>query len=86
MIPARQRLEAGDRTVFQPHDRLIQDGDFLALDGAAQFALQRQPVGFSRAHRGLVDVDAVAADPLGMIHRKLGVLDDLVGELRLRIG
>ena len=60
--------------------------DFLALDGAAQFAFQRQAVGLARAHRRLVDVDAVAADALGMIHRKLGVLDDLVGQLRLRIG
>ena len=57
-----------------------------ALDGAAQFAFQRQAVGLARAHRRLVDVDAVAADALGMIHRKLGVLDDLVGQLRLRIG
>jgi len=39
-----------------------------------------------RAHRGLVDVDAVAADPLGVIHRKLGVLDDFVGERNVRIG
>ena len=85
MIPARQRLEAGDRAIFQPHDRLVQDGDFLALDGAAQFGFQRQPVGLARAHRRLVDVDAVAADALGMIHRQLGVLDDLVGQLRLRI-
>ena len=86
MIPARQRLEAGDRAVFQPHDRLVQDGDFLALDGAAQFAFQGQPVALARAHRRLVDVDAVAADPLGVIHRQLGVLDDLVGQLGLRIG
>src|SRR6202043_4088664 len=40
MVPARQGLEACDRTVFQPHDRLVQDGDLLPLDGAAQFALQ----------------------------------------------
>ena len=79
MIPARQGLEAGDGAIFQPHDRLIQDGDFLALDGAAQFGFQRQPVGLARAHRRLVDVDAVAADALGMVHCQLGILDDLFG-------
>jgi hypothetical protein len=36
MIPARQRFEAGDGAILQPHDRLVQDGDLLALDGAAQ--------------------------------------------------
>ncbi len=86
MVPARQRLEAGDRAVFEPHDRLVQQADLLALDGAAQFGLQREAVGFPGAHRRLVDVDAVAADALGVIHRKLGVLDDLLGQLGLRIG
>src|SRR5207248_11100604 len=81
----RQRLEAGDRAVFEPNDRLVQNGDFLTLDGAAQLAFQRQAVGLAGAHRGLVDVDAVAADALGVIHRKLGVLDDLLRQLRLRI-
>ena len=40
MIPARQRLEARDRAVLEVHDRLIKDGDLVALDGAAQFGLQ----------------------------------------------
>ena len=36
VIPAGQGLEAGDRAILQPHDRLVKYGDFLALDGAAQ--------------------------------------------------
>src|ERR1700761_2241544 len=71
MIPARQRLEAGNGAILQPHDRLVQDRDLLALDSAAQLALERQAVGLARAHCRLVDVDAVAADALGVIHRKL---------------
>ena len=41
--------------------------------------LQREPVGLARAHRGLEHLDAVAADALGVIHRKLGVLEHLLG-------
>ncbi len=41
---------------------------------AAQFGFQRQAVGLARAHRRLEHLDAVAADALGVIHRKLGVL------------
>jgi len=47
--PSAPSLEAGNRAILQPHDRLVQDGDFLALDGAAQFGFQRQPVGLARA-------------------------------------
>ena len=36
MIPAHQRLEAGDRAVLEPHDRLVEDRDLLALERAAQ--------------------------------------------------
>ena len=83
MVPARQRLEAGDRAVFEPHDRLVEDGDFFALDGAAQVRLQGQPVGLARPHRRLEHLDAVAAAALGVIHRKLGVFEDLLAALRL---
>ena len=86
MIPARQRLEAGDRAVLQPHDRLVQHLDLLALDGAAQFRFHGQPVGLARAHRRLEHLDAVAADALGVIHRQLGVLEHLLGAVRLAFG
>ena len=85
MVPARQRLEARDRAVLQPHDRLVEDRDLLALDGAAQLRFEREPVGLARAHRGLEHLDAVAADALGMVHRELGVLEDLLAAVRLRV-
>ena len=44
MIPARQRLEAGDGAVLQPNDRLVEDLDLLALQRAAQFGFERQTV------------------------------------------
>ena len=86
MIPARQRLEAGDGAILQPHDRLVQHLDLLALDGAAQFRFHGQPVGLARAHRRLEDFDAVAADALGVIHREFGVLEHLLGAVRLAFG
>ena len=86
MIPARQRLEAGDGAILEPHDRLIEDGDLLALERAAQLGFERQPVGLARPHRRLEHLDAVAADALGVIHRELGVLEHLLGAVRLAVG
>ena len=83
MIPARQRLEAGDRAILEPHDRLVEDGDLFALDGAAQIRLQGQPIGLARPHRRLEHFDAVAAAALGVIHGKLGVFEHLLAALRL---
>ena len=59
--------------------------DLLALERAAQFRFQRQPVGLARAHRRLEHLDAVAADALGVIHRELGVLEHLLGAVRLAV-
>src|SRR5262245_9516183 len=36
MIPARYRLKARDRAVLEPHDRLVADGDLLALERPPQ--------------------------------------------------
>ena len=85
MVPARQRLEAGDGAVVEPHDRLVEDGDLVALDRAAQIGFDRQPVGLARAHRRLEHFDAVAAAALGVIHRELGVLEHLFAALRLAV-
>jgi len=51
--PSAPGLEAGDGAILQPHDRLVQYGDFLALDGAAQLGFQRQPVGLAPRIAGL---------------------------------
>ena len=83
MVPARQRLEAGDGAVLEPDDRLIEDGDLLALERPPQIGLDRQAVGLARAHGGLEHLDAIAADALGVIHREFGVLEHLLAALRL---
>ena len=75
MVPARQRLEAGDRAILEPDDRLIENRDFLALERPPQIGLDRQPVGLARPHRGLEHLDTIAAVALGVIHREFGVLE-----------
>ena len=41
MVPAQQRLEAGDGAVLQPHDRLEEDLDLAAVERPAQIGLER---------------------------------------------
>src|SRR3974390_2491835 len=86
MIPARQRLEAGNGAILEPHDRLVQYLYLLALDGAAQFRLHREPIGLARAHSRLEYLDAVAANALGVVHRELGILKRPRGAVRLVFG
>ena len=83
MIPARQRLEARDRAIVEPYDRLVQDRNFVAFDRPPQIGFERQPIGLARPHGGFEHVDAVAAKSLGVIHRELGVLEPFLSALRL---
>jgi hypothetical protein len=75
MIPAHQRLEAGDLGILEPHDRLVDEGEFLALDGAAQVRFDLQAVGAEGAEGGAERLDAVAAGLLGPVHGKLGIVE-----------
>ena len=42
MIPAHERLEAGDGSVLEPHDRLVEHLDLLALERAAEIRFERE--------------------------------------------
>ena len=57
--------------------------DLVALERAAQVGFHREAVALARAHRRLEHLDAVAADALAVIHRKLGVLQHVLLALRL---
>ncbi len=74
VIPACQCFEPCNGSILQPHDRLVEHLDLLALDGTAQFGFHRQAVGLARTHGRLEDLDAVAANTLGVVHRQFGVL------------
>ena len=86
MVPAQQRLEARDRAILQPHDRLVQHRHLVAFERAAQIGLHREAVALARAHRGLEHLDAIAADALAVIHRKLGILQHVFLALRRAVG
>ena len=79
MVPAQLALEARDGAIFETHDGLEEHADFVAVEGAAQVRLQRQPVGALRGHGGLEDFDAVAAEALGVGQRDLGFLQHVFG-------
>ncbi len=85
MVPSRQRLEAGDGAILEPHDGLIEDGNLFTLDRPPQIGLDRQPVGLARAHGRGEYVDAIAADAFGVIHREFGVLEHFLAALRLAV-
>ena len=78
MVPAHQRLEAGDGLVLQPHDRLVEHLDLLAAERAAEIRFERREVAAVLAERRPERLDAVAAEPLGVIHAHLGVPDHLL--------
>ena len=87
VLPAQQRLEAGDGAVLEPHDRLVGERELLALDRAAKVGFELQPVGADRAEGRPERLDAVAAEALGLVHGELGVLDHVLGgRLRRRPG
>src|SRR5438477_13199950 len=85
MIPAHERFEASDRAILKPDDGLIEKRDLPALNGAPQLRFERNAVGFARAHRRLEYLDAVAADALGVVHGKFGILKKLVLALGLMV-
>ena len=74
MAPARQRLEAGDGAVLEPHDRLEQHVDLAALERVAQIVGRASagPSACDRMPRG-EQLDPVAARLLGVGERDLGV-------------
>ena len=86
MVPAQQRFETRYRAVFQPDDRLVQHRHLVAFERTAQIALHRQAVALARAHRRLEHLDAIAANALAVIHRKLGVLEHIFLALGRAVG
>ena len=85
MAPAQQRLEPGDGSILQPHDRPEQNRDLAALERPAQLVLERLPVRSLRAHVVSENLDPVAAGLLGVGERDLGV-GEKIGALGVRFG
>ena len=80
MMPAHQRLEAGDLAADMGL-RLVMQIEFLARDRAAQVLLQRAPLAQLLVHRQLEEAHRAARFRFGAEQRGVGI-----GEQRDRVG
>ena len=79
MIPAHQRLEAGDLAGLQVEDRLVVDLELAVGDGLAQVELERAARLQPLVHLALEEAVRAAAVALGEVERHVGVLQQQVG-------
>ena len=75
MLPARERLEAGDLARREPDDRLVANLELAARDGADQIGLRGE-----RLVRGGVELGpehrvAALARALRVVHRRVGLAE-----------
>ena len=76
----RQRSSASaptTRPLRRVHLGLIQDHQFVAFQRAPQLALQHQPLDRGGIHFGHVEGAGIAAVLLGVVHRRIGVADQI---------
>ena len=83
VLPADQRLEAGDLAAGEGDDRLVVEAQLVAFDALAQLALDLEPAQRPGPHLGVEELAAGAAPFLGPVHRRVGVADQHVGVGRL---
>ena len=81
--PAQQRLGADDAPVAQVHLGLVVDHQLVALQRAAQLALEHQPLDRRGVHLRGVEGEGIAAVLLGVVHRRIGVADQVDDVLRI---
>ena len=80
--PAQQRLGTDDAPVAQVDLRLVAHHELFTLDRAPQLALEHQPLDRGGVHLRRVERIGVAAVLLGVVHRRIGVadqIDDVLG-------
>ena len=81
--PAQQRLGADDAPVAQVHLGLVVHQELVALQRAAQLALEHQPLDGGGVHLRRIEREGVAAVLLGVVHRRVGVADQVDDVLRV---
>ena len=80
MLPAHQRLEAGDRPRFgDAHQRLVIENVLAPLDAGPDLGEKRHALLDLIAHEGLEDHEAIAAGILGLMQRDFGVAQEAGG-------
>ncbi len=79
VLPADQRLEAGDLAGAQVDHRLVVEGELLAVERVPQLPFDLQPAHRAGPHLGVEEDAAGAAALLGPVHRRVGVADQQLG-------
>ena len=74
-LPAQQGLGA-HRTAFQAHQRLVVDLQLAALQRPAQPHLDLHALADCGRERAGIEAEAVATARLGLVQRRIGVLDE----------
>ena len=73
MVPAHQRLEAGQPARAELHDGLEEEGELVAVDGPVQVVAEVVEPDDGVAVGRFEVLDAVPAPVLGLVHRGVGV-------------
>src|SRR5690606_37233422 len=73
MVPAHERLAAGNGSGMAIHDRLELHPQFAVPQAAIEVLLAGLGIGGDGAGRRPVGLDATAAETLGVVHGQLGV-------------
>jgi hypothetical protein len=86
VVPAQQRLHAGDAAVLEAHDGLVVELQLAGRDRALEVRAQFEAGEHALVHLGFEQAVAALAVALGDVHRGVGVADHLVGaRVRLRV-
>ena len=86
VVPAHQRLDAGDLAGAEAIDRLVVQLELVALERVAQLALGLEAAHGAGPHLGVEELAAGAAALLGPVHRGVGVADQQLGVDGSRVG
>ena len=79
MIPAHQRLDAEQLPLRQVDDRLELEEELVALERAIDVLLEAQPLAQLLLHARLEHDEARLAGCLRVVHRDVGVAQQLLG-------
>ena len=73
MLPAHERLEAGDAAAAELHDRLVAHDELAALQAELELGLELHAPGHGLVHRGREELEVARALALGLVHGQVGV-------------
>ena len=77
MVPADQSLDAENRSVGEPHDRLVVQLELIHGQCVLQVGPQLEPLDDALVHRRLEDAVAALAVTFRHVHRHVGVAQEL---------